>query len=212
MQEAEYFNLRLEIQASGRLERGTWSRSLLLFKKVCGLSQLVCFAWETGFWCTCTICLAGVVEDGSEQKCHEERSLVQDSRTWVEVWNGLYGRSPDRSARVCNLCENGDIFKMRNTLFFHVLCHSKSLSLQSIRLSTTIYIGFKPGSSLSRAKAGNCTTDCNSPDNLSLSFSAVSQIRLTWPLTYTIPHTHTSRAAAPLLPRAGKFTQPSGWA
>ena len=21
---------------------------------------------------------------------------------------GLYGRSPDRSARVCNLCENGD--------------------------------------------------------------------------------------------------------
>ena len=33
---------------------------------------------------------------------------------------GLYGRSPDRSARVCNLCENRDIFKMRNTLFFHV--------------------------------------------------------------------------------------------
>ena len=31
------------------------------------------------------ICLAGVFEDGSEQKCHEERSSVQDSRTWVEV-------------------------------------------------------------------------------------------------------------------------------
>ena len=30
---------------------------------------------------------------------------------------GLYGRSPDRSACVCNLCENGDIFKMRNTFF-----------------------------------------------------------------------------------------------
>ena len=26
-------------------------------------------------------CLAGVFEDGSEQKCHEERSSVQDSRT-----------------------------------------------------------------------------------------------------------------------------------
>ena len=26
-----------------------------------------------------------VFEDGSEQKCHEERSSVQDSRTWVEV-------------------------------------------------------------------------------------------------------------------------------
>jgi len=81
------FAHRLEIQASGSLERGTWSRSLLLFKKVCGLSQLVCSAWETGFWCTCTICLAGVFEDGSEQKCHEERSSVQDSRTWDEVWN-----------------------------------------------------------------------------------------------------------------------------
>ena len=33
---------------------------------------------------------------------------------------GLYGRSPDRSARVCNLCENGIIFKMRSTSFFHV--------------------------------------------------------------------------------------------
>jgi hypothetical protein len=34
-----------------------------------------------GFWCTCTICLAEVFEDSSEQKCHEERSLVQDLRT-----------------------------------------------------------------------------------------------------------------------------------
>jgi len=34
-----------------------------------------------------TICLAGLFEDGSEQKCHEERSSVQDSGTWVEVWN-----------------------------------------------------------------------------------------------------------------------------
>ena len=32
---------------------------------------------------------------------------------------GLYGRSPDRSARVCNLCDNGELFKMRN-IFFHV--------------------------------------------------------------------------------------------
>jgi hypothetical protein len=49
------------------------------------------------------------------------------------------------------------------------ICHSKSLSLQSISLSTTIYLVLlknclKPGSSLFRAKAGNCTTDCNSPD------------------------------------------------
>jgi len=52
-----------------------------------------CFAWETGFWCTCTICLAGVFKDGSEQNCHEGRSSVQDSRTWVEKWNRIVARS-----------------------------------------------------------------------------------------------------------------------
>ena len=63
----------------------------LQFKKVCGLSQLVCSAWETDFWCTCTICLAGVFEDGSEQKCHEERSSVQDSRTrWEARWEARH--------------------------------------------------------------------------------------------------------------------------
>ena len=33
---------------------------------------------------------------------------------------GLYGRSPDRSARVCNLCENGDYIQDEKTLFFLV--------------------------------------------------------------------------------------------
>jgi len=52
--------------------------------------------------------------------------------------------------------------------------------------------GFKPGSSLSRAKAENCTTDCNSPDNLSLFLCCFSNPTcLThWHILY---HTHTSR-------------------
>jgi len=49
--------------------------------------------------------------------------------------------------------------------------------------------GFKPGSSLSRAKAGNCTTNCNSPDTLSLSLLFLKSDLLDT-LTYTIPHTH----------------------
>jgi len=56
-------------------------------------------------------------------------------------------------------------FKIRS-MCFSSACHSKWLSLQS-----KLKNGFKPGSSLSRAKAGNCTTDCNSPDTLSLSLS-----------------------------------------
>jgi hypothetical protein len=31
---------------------------------------------------------------------------------------GLYGRSPDRSARVCNLCENGDYIKGEKHVIF----------------------------------------------------------------------------------------------
>jgi len=52
--------------------------------------------------------------------------------------------------------------------------------------------GFKPGSSLSRAKAGNCTLDCNSPDSLSLFLCCFSHPTcLThWLILY---HTHSSR-------------------
>ena len=31
---------------------------------------------------------------------------------------GLYGRSPDRSARVCNLCENGDYIQDEKHVIF----------------------------------------------------------------------------------------------
>jgi len=42
-----------------------------------------------------------------------EHGLVQDSRTFgLKCEAGLYGRSPDRSARVC---VRTGIFKMRNT-------------------------------------------------------------------------------------------------
>ena len=44
-------------------------------------------------------------------------------RIWrhgLKCETGLYGRSPDRSARVAICVKTGIIFKMRNTLFFHV--------------------------------------------------------------------------------------------
>jgi len=96
------------MQASGSLERGTWSRPLLSLNKTVTHHTFS----KTGFWCTCTICFVEEFEDGFEQKRHEERSPVQDLRTWVEVWNWFYGRSPDRSALVCNLCEDGNMSKL----------------------------------------------------------------------------------------------------
>ena len=39
---------------------------------------------------------------------------------------GLYGRSPDRSARVCNLCENGDYIQDEKhvSYFFMYRCRT----------------------------------------------------------------------------------------
>ena len=47
------------------------------------------------------------------------------ARFWIrghglKCETGLYGRSPDRSARVCNLCENGDYIQDEKHVIFHV--------------------------------------------------------------------------------------------
>ena len=61
--------------------------------------------------------------------------------------------------------------------------------------------GFKPGSSLSRAKAGNCTTDCNSPDNLSLFLCCFSNPTYLTTDVYCTTHTLVGCLASP----------PQGW-
>jgi hypothetical protein len=82
----------------------------------------------------CTICLAGVFEDGSEQKCHEERSSVQDRGHRLKSETGLYGRSPDRSARVGNLCENGDYILQDKKLYVLVLFFCKCAEVCELRM------------------------------------------------------------------------------
>ena len=61
--------------------------------------------------------------------------------------------------------------------------------------------GFKPGSSLSRAKAGNCTTDCSSPDNLSLFLCCFSNPTYLTHCVYCTTHTLVGCRASP----------PQGW-
>jgi len=75
-------------------------------------------AWETGFWCTCTICLAGVFEDGSEQNVMRNVVRFRIRGHGLKCETGFYGRSPDRSARVCNLCENGDYIQDEKHVIF----------------------------------------------------------------------------------------------
>ena len=61
--------------------------------------------------------------------------------------------------------------------------------------------GFKPGSSLSLAKAGNCTTDCSSPDNLSLFLCCFSNPTYLTTDVYCTTHTLVGCRASP----------PQGW-
>jgi hypothetical protein len=53
---------------------------------------------------------------------------------------GLYGRSPDRSARVCNLCENGDYIQDEKHVIFSCI-GTKHLRHQFIHLFDNISEG-----------------------------------------------------------------------
>ena len=53
---------------------------------------------------------------------------------------GLYGRSPNRSARVCNLCGNGDYIQDEKHIIFSCI-GTKHLRHQFIHLFDNIYEG-----------------------------------------------------------------------
>ena len=100
------YNLRMDLrfrqQAVWREARGR-SRPLLLFKQTVAYHNWFALP-EIPVWCTCTICFARVFENVFEQKCHEEHSSVQDSRTWAEVWNWFIRQESGQelSASDCN--------------------------------------------------------------------------------------------------------------
>ena len=57
---------------------------------------------------------------------------------------GLYGRSPDRSARVCNLCENGDYIQDEKHVIFSCI-GTEHLQHQFIHLFDNIFEGDMKG-------------------------------------------------------------------
>ena len=136
-------DLRFRHQAVWKEAHGQDPCSCL--KKSVAYHNWFAFTWETGFWCTCTICLAGVFEDGSEQKCHEERSSVQDLKTWVEVWNWFVWQESGQECTCCNLCENGDYIQDEKHVIFS--CIGTELSRhQFIHLFDSISEGDIKGS------------------------------------------------------------------
>ena len=55
----------------------------------------------------------------SEQKIMRNVARFRIRGHGLKCKTGLYGRSPDRSARVCKLCENEDYIQDEYTLCFH---------------------------------------------------------------------------------------------
>ena len=63
-------------------------------------------------------------------------------RHGLKCETGLYGRSPDRSARVCNLCENGDYIQDEKHVIFSCI-GTEHLRHQFIHLLDNIFIFLK---------------------------------------------------------------------
>jgi len=99
-------DLRFRHQASGSLERGTWSRPLLLLKEVCGLTQLALPERPVSD-ARAPFVLPEYLKMSLSKSVMRNVARFRIRGHGLKCETGLYGRSPDRSVRVSNLCENG---------------------------------------------------------------------------------------------------------
>ena len=93
--------------------------------------------------------------------CTNRTFVLGDDRVSLRGWFGARGRGAQAQGSGIRKFLCTQVFRHTN----RVSGQSRTWTVSTLSLMKN---GFKPGSSLSREKAGNCTTDCNSPDNLSL--------------------------------------------
>jgi len=94
------------MQASGSLERGTWSRSLLLFKKAVAYHNWFALPERPVSDARAPFVLPEYLKMALSKSVMRNVAQFRIRGHGLKCETGLYGRSPDRSARVCNLCEN----------------------------------------------------------------------------------------------------------
>jgi len=82
---------------------------LLLIKKVCGIPQLVCLPEKPVSDAHAPFVLPENLKMVLSKIVMRNIAQFRIRGHGLKCETDLYGRSPDRSARVCNLCENGDI-------------------------------------------------------------------------------------------------------
>jgi len=93
--------------------------------------------------------------------CTNRSFVLGDGRVSLRGWFGARGRGAQAQG-------SGIRTFLCTRVFRHTIASVVNRGRGLCPHSGLLKNGFKPESSLSRAKAGNCTTDCNSPDNLSL--------------------------------------------
>ena len=96
------------MQASGSLERGTWSRSLLLFKKAVAYHNWFALPERPVSDARAPFVLLEYLKMALSKNVMRNVAQFRIRGHRLKCETGLYGRSPDRSARVCNSCENGE--------------------------------------------------------------------------------------------------------
>jgi len=127
--------------------------------------------------------------------CTNRSFVLGDGRVSLRGWFGARGRGAQAQG-------SGIRTFLRTRVFRHTNCVSgQSRPWTVSTLMGLLKNGFKPGSSLSRAKAGNCTTDCNSSDNLSLFLCCFSNPTYLTTDVYYTTHTLVGCRASP----------PQGW-
>ena len=102
------FNLRIEIHASGSLDRGTWLKPLLLFQNYVARHNWFALFERPVSDAHAPFVLPEYLKMVLSKNGMRNVAWLRIRGHGLKCETGLYGRNPDRSARVCNLCENGD--------------------------------------------------------------------------------------------------------
>ena len=90
------------------MERGTWSRSLLLLKKSAAYHNWFALPERLVSDARAPFVLPEYLKMALSKSVTKNVARFRIRGHGLKCETGLYGRNPDRSARVCNLCENGD--------------------------------------------------------------------------------------------------------
>jgi len=100
------------------MERGTWSKSLLQLKKSVAYHNWFALPERPVSDARAPFVLPEYLKMALSKSVMRNVARFRIRGHGLKCETGLYGRSPDRSARVCILCENGDYIEDEQHVIF----------------------------------------------------------------------------------------------